>query len=140
MGKPHPWEEKGDPVGENDRAPQSRALRLLLENLRVTAAKIAEEQRIKCSDSEASGAPQTPKEIEEEDEIEALLEQMQQMKCGDAEPLCWNHEEEDVTYTSKTVFALLGVLLGNTLGIDLKPLLKQAHGIKLVEQDEDVEF
>ena len=72
--------------------------------------------------------------------INRLIDGLKSIGCGDPEPPWWNHEEEDVTYTSKTVFALLGVLLGNTLGMDLKPLLQQAHAIKLVEGLEDIEF
>lgn len=47
----------------------------------------------------------------------------------------WQSPEEDEDYTSATAFALLGVVLGNTLGFDLKPLLRQARAIKTVEDN-----
>mgnify|MGYP003575255577 CR=1 FL=1 len=72
------------------------------------------------------------------DALDALIEKVKRISCDDPEPPWWNHDEEDVGYTSKTAFALLGLVLGNTLGIDLKPLLRQARAIKLCEGD--IEF
>ena len=53
----------------------------------------------------------------------------------------WNNSgEDDETPTSRTGFELLGVVLGNTLGFDLKPFLRQVQALKALEQDKDIEF
>lgn len=54
-----------------------------------------------------------------------------------AEPPWHNAEEDDQTPTSSTAFELLGVVLGNTLGFDLKPLLAQTQALKQLESSDD---
>lgn len=141
----HWWDDDFDWVEANDRAPQSKALRLLLENLRVAGAQL-EAQRIKYNDYTPPGAPPTPAEIAKAADNAMDLEAAWPT-CGEGvEPEWWNHEEEDVEYTSKTIVALLTVLLGNEttagerLGFDLKPLLQQLWAIKLLESNDDIEF